>query len=72
LYGESHLFLNVLDELKLPWIVAIRSNHGVWMPKEVQIRYSRWQPFERVFSNGQSEQRYIQEIIFGRRLQWRY
>lgn len=72
LYGESHPFLNVLDELKLPWIVAICSNHGVWLPQEVQVRYSRWQVFERVFSNGQSEQRYIQEIIFGRRLQWRY
>ena len=72
LYGESHPFLNVLDEWKLPWIVAIRSDHGVWMPKAAQIRYSRWQSFERVFSNGQSEQRYIQEIIFGRRLQWRY
>jgi SRSO17 transposase len=72
LYGESHPFLTVLDELKLPWIVAIRSNHGVWLPKEVQVRYSRWQAFERTFSNGQSEQRYIQEIIFGRRLQWRY
>jgi len=72
LYGESHPFLNVLDELKLPWIVAIRSNHGVWMPQEAQIRYSSWQPFERVFANGETETRYIQEIIFGRRLQWRY
>lgn len=42
LSGESHPFLNVLDELKLPWVVAIRSNHGVWRPQEVQIRYSRW------------------------------
>jgi SRSO17 transposase len=72
LYGESHPFLNVLDELKLPWIVAIRSNHGVWLPKAVQVRYSRWQSFERVFSNGETEQRYIQEILFGKRLQWRY
>lgn len=72
LYGESHPFLGVLDELKLPWIVAIRSNHGVWLPQEVQVRYSAWRSFERVFSDGESEQRYIQEIIFGRRLQWRY
>lgn len=55
LYSDSHPFLNVLDELPLPWIVAIRSDHGVWLPQEVQIRYSRWQPFERVFSNGETE-----------------
>jgi SRSO17 transposase len=35
LYGESKVnFVNVLDELKLPYILAIRSNHGVWMPEE--------------------------------------
>lgn len=72
LYGESHPFLGVLNELKLPWIVAIRSNHGVWMPKEAQIRYSHWQAFERVFSHGETEQRSIQEIIFDKRWQWRY
>lgn len=72
LYGESHPFVCLLDRLKLPWIVAIRSNHGVWMPNEVEIEYSDWQQFERVFSTGETEERYIQEIIFGRRLQWRY
>lgn len=72
LYGESHPFVGLLDRLKLPWIVAIRSNHGVWMPNDAEIEYSDWQRFERVFSTGKSEERYIQEIIFGRRLQWRY
>lgn len=72
LYGESHPFVGLLDRLNLPWIVAIRSNHGVWMPDDVEIEYSDWQCFERVFATGKSEQRYIQEIIFGRRLRWRY
>lgn len=72
LYGESHLFVRLLDRLKLPWVVAIRSNHGVWMPEEEAVEYSNWQRFERVFSDGSTEDRYIQEIIFGRRLQWRY
>jgi SRSO17 transposase len=57
LYGESHPFLSVLDRLKLPWIVAIRSNHGVWLPKGTQIRYGHWQSFERVLSHGEAEQR---------------
>ncbi len=72
LYGESHPFVGFLDRLQLPWIVAIRSNHGVWMPEEAEITYSNWHCFERVFSDGTTEQRYIQETIFGRRLQWRY
>lgn len=72
LYGESHPFVCLLDRLKLPWIVAIRRNHGVWMPNDVEIEYSNWQHFERLFSTGKTEQRYIQEVIFGRRLQWRY
>ena len=33
LYGESHsTFINVLNELQLNYAVAIRSNHGVWLP----------------------------------------
>lgn len=42
LYGESHPFVGFLDRLKLPWVVAIRSNHGVWMPEEAEITYSDW------------------------------
>jgi hypothetical protein len=34
--------------------------------------YSPWQAFERVFANGETETRYIQAIIFGRRFEWRY
>ncbi|MBD2028323.1 transposase [Leptolyngbya sp. FACHB-711] len=58
-YGESHPFLTVLDELKLLWIMAIRSNYGVWMPKEAEISYSAWRAFERVFANGETQTRYI-------------
>lgn len=72
LYGESHPFVGLLDRLNLPWIVAIRSNHGVWMLEDEEPVCTDWQCFERTFSNGKVEQRYIQETIFGRRLQWRY
>lgn len=72
LYGESHPFVGELDRLNLPWIVAIRSNHGVWMPADKEPENSDWQRFERVFSTGKTEERYIQETIFGRRLRWRY
>lgn len=72
LYGESHPFVRMLDRLNLPWIVAIRSNHGVWMPEDEEPECTEWQRFERIFSTGKIEERYIQETIFGRRLQWRY
>lgn len=42
------------------------------MPQEAKVRYRTWHTFERVFANSASETRYIQEIIFGRRLRWRY
>ena len=72
LYGESHSFVGELDRLNLPWIVAIRSNHGVWMPEDEEPENSDWQRFERIFATGKTEERYIQETIFGRRLKWRY
>lgn len=42
LYGESEAtFLGCLEELKLNFIVAIRSNHGVWLPKGQMVRQNR-------------------------------
>ncbi len=67
LYGESSEFLNALDKYNLNYIVAIRSNHGVLMPPGARIRYTRWKKFDRVFSNGKSEERFIREIVFGQR-----
>ena len=67
LYGESAShFLSVLNELKLDYIVAIRSNHGVWLPEGERVRYNRWRQFERVFTDGKREDRYIREIVFGK------
>ncbi len=33
LYGERSDFISALEQLHLPYVVAIRSNHGVWLPK---------------------------------------
>jgi len=67
LYGESSIFLKVLDELKLEYVVSIRSNHGVWMPSNQRVRANKWCKFTRIFSNGETEIRYIREIIYGKR-----
>jgi SRSO17 transposase len=67
LYGEASSFIRRLDELKLPWIVAIRSNHGVWLPPQQRVRANKWHQFQRVFINQTSQTRYIREIIFGKR-----
>jgi len=73
LYGESGCgFVNVLYELKLNFVVAIRSNHAVWLPREQTVRCNRWRKFERVFSNGKTELRYIREIIYGKRRAQQY
>ena len=73
LYGESKSnFISVLEALQLPYILAIRSNHKEAMPPEQQVSYGEWIPFERVFSNGELEQRYLREIIYGTARPTRY
>jgi SRSO17 transposase len=67
LYGESSGFIQTLDKYQLTWVLAIRSNHGVLMPSQQRVRANRWCKFERKFSLGTSETRYIREIIFGKR-----
>lgn len=73
LYGESKTnFVNVLDELKLPYILAIRSNHALWLPQDQEVVQQPWQTFERTFSNGTTEVRYMCEVIYGKRHRKQY
>jgi SRSO17 transposase len=67
LYGEASSFIKTLDKYKLSWVLAIRNNHGVWMPEGQTVRANKWCKFERTFSNQKSETRYIREIVFGQR-----
>jgi SRSO17 transposase len=41
LYGESSLFIRTLDKYQLPWVLSIRSNHGVLMPSCQSVRANR-------------------------------
>jgi len=66
-YGESSQFLKKLAEYNLAYVVAIRSNHGVWLPANQSVRANKWCKFERTFSNQKSEIRYIREIIYGKK-----
>lgn len=73
LYGESGSnFIHSLEEFNLNYVVAIRSNHGVWMPSHQRIRYNKWRKFDRIFADGKQQVRYIREIIYGKRLKQRY
>jgi SRSO17 transposase len=73
LYGESKVnFVNVLDELKLPYILAIRSNHALWLPQDQKVYQEPWQEFKRTFSNGTTETRYMAEVIYGERHRKQY
>ncbi len=67
LYGESNPFIRTLDKYQLSWLVAIRSNHAVWMPSEQRVRANKWCKFDREFSDCSVEKRYIREIIFGKK-----
>jgi SRSO17 transposase len=72
LYGESWNFIHVLETLKLPYIVAIRSNHGVLMMPGQRVRYNRWRAYDQPLHQHPTQQRYIREIIFGNRHRVRY
>lgn len=72
LYGESGPFLQTLTELGIPYVVAIRQNHGVWMPPGQRIRATRWRSFARSLSDGRTETRYIQEVVSGVRRSVRF
>ncbi len=72
LYGEASSFIATVNKHKLSWVVAIRSNHGVWMPSNQKVRANKWCEFKRTFSNQKSETRYIREIIYGKRHQITY
>jgi SRSO17 transposase len=54
LYGESSDFTGAVSRLGVPYVVAIRSNHGVWTAKGERQRQTRWRPFDRVFSSTAS------------------
>jgi SRSO17 transposase len=47
--------------------VVTPSEHGVALPCEQRVRANKWCQFERVFSYGKSENRYIREIIYGKK-----
>jgi SRSO17 transposase len=73
LYGESESnFINILDEFNLQYLVAIRRNHGVLMPSGERVRSNQWRKFNRLFSDGRTEVRYIREIVFAHRRETRY
>ena len=56
----------------LPYILAIRSNHALWLPQDQEVYQEPWQPFERTFSNGTTEVRYMAEVIYGKRHRKQY
>jgi SRSO17 transposase len=72
-YGESHSnFISIIEKLEIEYAVAIRSNHGVWLPKDAKVRANKWKEFEHVRWDGKREVRYIREIIYGQKRKIQY
>ena len=73
LSGESSKnFIEVLDELNLKYLVAIRSNHSLELLPRQKIQHLKWHKFKRVFSDLSAENRFIREIVAGKRKEVRY
>jgi SRSO17 transposase len=71
MYGDEDV-IGALNQLKLDFIVAIRSNHPVWLLPEQRVQYSRWFVYEQTLPYRQSDLRFIREIIFSQRCPLRY
>lgn len=67
LYGESARIRQVCSKHNIPYIMAIRSNYSVRLPKNEYVRRNRWHECVRTFTNGSQEVRYIREVVFGKR-----
>jgi SRSO17 transposase len=72
LYGESGSVIDILEHLKLDFIVAIRSNHGVLVEPGQRLRCNQWKAYQQPLSHRKLEPRFIREIIFGKRRPIRY
>ncbi len=73
LYGESQCtFISTAEELKIEYAVAIKSSHGVWLPKGSRVRVNKWRKFDHKTWNGKHENRYIREIVYGKKGLVRY
>jgi len=72
LYGDSGPFTSALHRLGLSYVVAIRSDYGVWMLPGQRVRQTRWRSFARVFTDGTSQERFLRETVFGTRRGVRY
>ncbi len=58
LYGESgKTFIQALNEQKLKYIVAIRSNHYVKLLPRQRVQYLKWHKFQKVFCDLSKETR---------------
>ncbi len=53
-------------------MVALRSHHSVWLFPGQRLRPTRWRPFDRVFTDGSTAQRFLRETISGTRQPIRY
>jgi SRSO17 transposase len=54
MYGESWDFTHALHRLDLSYVVAIRSNHIVWLPPGEHNHSNRWHTFARAFADETS------------------
>jgi len=73
LYGRSECnFVSTLERLNLKYMLSIPEDYGVWLPKEQKVRVLKWRKFKRTLHDGEQEQRYVREVVYGKRGQRRY
>nr|WP_228015023.1 hypothetical protein [Synechocystis salina] len=52
--------------------MEIRVNYGVWLPYEAKVRANKWRRFEHIRWDGKQKDRYIREIVYGKKGEGKY
>ena len=72
LYGMASEFVRLLQAQGWRYALAIRSDFALYLPPDQKVWKKRWKPVQRHFSDGTSEARFAQEVVWGKERPERY
>ena len=71
-YGMASEFMRCVQRHQWKYAVAIRSDFGLYLGPDDEVWRKDWVELERHFSDGSTQQRWAQEVVWGRERTERY
>lgn len=72
LYGMASEFVRTLQRLRWDYVLALRSDFGMYLPEGQEVMKKSWVQVERHFNDGTTEERWAQELVWGTERTERY